>query len=139
MEHLVDNLKSFSPLKPLTEEDLAFLEETATLMQEYPTIPCTDCQYCMPCPYGIDIPTIFKHYNKCVNEGEIAQSIESESYKKARRAYLVSYDRAIPSVSQADHCIACGKCMQECPQGINIPNEIYRISRYIKELRRNKF
>ncbi len=137
MEHLVDNLKSFSPLKPLTEEDLAFLEETATLMQDYPTIPCTDCQYCMPCPYGIDIPTIFKHYNKCVNEGDIAQSIESESYKKARRAYLVSYDRAVPKLRQASRCIGCGQCTHHCPQHIRIPSELHKIDRYVENLKKN--
>jgi predicted aldo/keto reductase-like oxidoreductase len=137
MEHLVDNLKSFSPLKPLTEEELAFLEETATLMQDYPTIPCTDCQYCMPCPYGIDIPTIFKHYNKCVNEGDIAQSIESESYKKARRAYLVSYDRAVPKLRQASRCIGCGQCTHHCPQHIRIPQELHKIDRYVENLKKN--
>ena len=137
MEHLVDNLKSFSPLKPLTEEELVFLEETATLMQKYPTIPCTDCQYCMPCPYGIDIPTIFKHYNKCVNEGEIAQSIESESYKQARRAYLVSYDRAVPKIRQASRCIGCGQCTHHCPQKIRIPDELHKIDRYVENLKQN--
>jgi predicted aldo/keto reductase-like oxidoreductase len=138
MEHLVDNLKSFSPLKPLTEEELAFLEETATLMQDYPTIPCTDCQYCMPCPYGIDIPAIFKHYNKCVNEGDIAQSIESESYKKARRAYLVSYDRAVPKLRQASRCIGCGQCTHHCPQHIRIPQELHKIDRYVENLKKNE-
>lgn len=137
MEHLEDNLKSFSPLKPLTEEDFIFLEETATLMQEYPTIPCTDCKYCMPCPYGIDIPTIFKHYNKCVNEGEIAQEINSESYRKARRAYLVSYDRAVPKIRQASRCIGCGQCMHHCPQNIRIPQELHKIDRYVENLKKN--
>lgn len=137
MEHLVDNLKSFSPLKPLDEEELTFLEETATLMQEYPTIPCTDCKYCMPCPYGIDIPEIFKHYNRCVNEGEIAQSIESESYKKARRAYLVSYDRAVPKIRQASRCIGCEQCLHHCPQSIDIPRELQRIDRYVENLKKD--
>lgn len=136
-EHLDDNLKSFSPLKPLTEDDMVFLEETATLMQEYPTIPCTDCKYCMPCPYGIDIPEIFKHYNRCVNEGEIAQSIESENYKKARRAYLVSYDRAVPKIRQASRCIGCEQCVHHCPQNIRIPQELHKIDRYVDNLKKN--
>ena len=136
MEHLQDNLKSFSPLVPLTEKDMAFLEETAEIMKTYQIVPCTDCQYCMPCPYDIDIPAILNHYNKCVNEGEITTSRESKNYKKARRAYLVSYDRAIPKLQQADRCIGCGKCIKRCPQGIEIPKELRRIDRYIEKLKR---
>ncbi len=136
MEHLQDNLRTFSPLRPLSGQDLEFLEETAILMQQYPTIPCNDCKYCMPCPYGIDIPAILLHYNKCVNEGNISQNPESETYRKARRAYLVSYDRAIPKVRQADRCIGCRKCVEHCPQGINIPKELRRIDLYIENLKR---
>ena len=33
-------------------------EQTAQLLLRYPTVPCNDCQYCMPCPYGLDIPGI---------------------------------------------------------------------------------
>ena len=137
MEHLQDNIGSYSPLVPLTEDELAFLEDTADLMKEYPTIPCTSCQYCMPCPYGIDIPSILQHYNKCVNEGNIAASGASENYRKARRAYLVSYDRAIPKLRQADRCTSCGKCIEHCPQKINIPIELFKIDRYIEKLKQN--
>lgn len=56
-----------SEKKPLTDNDTVFLYETADLMVQYPTIPCNDCKYCMPCPYGLDIPAILLHYNKCVN------------------------------------------------------------------------
>ena len=138
MEHLQDNLKSYSPLVPLTESDLVFLEETAELMQKYPTVPCNDCKYCMPCPSGIDIPAILLHYNKCVNEGEIAGSTASENYKKARRAYLVSYDRAVPKLRQASRCIGCNTCVSHCPQNIDIPKELHRIDRYVENLKRNR-
>ena len=137
MEHLQDNVGTYSPLKPLSEDELAFLEETAELIQKYPTVPCNDCKYCMPCPYGIDIPAILLHYNKCVNEGEIAKSIEDENYKKARRAYLVSYDRAIPKLRQAARCIGCNQCMSHCPQNINIPRELQRIDRYVDNLKKD--
>ena len=137
MEHLQDNVGTYSPLVPLSEDELAFLEETAELIQKYPTVPCNDCKYCMPCPYGIDIPAILLHYNKCVNEGEIAKSIEDENYKKARRAYLVSYDRAIPKLRQAARCIGCNQCMSHCPQNINIPRELQRIDRYVDSLKKD--
>ena len=138
MEHLQDNLKTYSPLVPLTEDEITFLEETADLMKKYPTVPCNDCKYCMPCPYGIDIPAILLHYNKCVNAGEMADSINDEGYKKARRAYLVSYDRAVPKLRQASRCIGCNQCMSHCPQSINIPRELQKIDRYVENLKQNK-
>ncbi|MBO5876255.1 MAG: aldo/keto reductase [Bacteroidales bacterium] len=138
MEHLKDNVKSFTPLVPLTEDELSFLDETAGIMQKYPTIPCNDCKYCMPCPYGIDIPAILLHYNKCVNAGEVAASINDEGYKKARRAYLVSYDRAVPKLRQASRCIGCNQCMSHCPQSINIPRELHKIDRYVENLKQDK-
>ena len=138
MEHLQDNIRTFSPLNTLSEEEFDFLEETAQLLNTYPTVPCNDCKYCMPCPYGLDIPAILLHYNKCVNEGLVTTDKEDDDYMKARRAYLISYDRAVPELRQADRCIGCGKCIEHCPQHIKIPREINRIGRYIEELRRNR-
>lgn len=134
-EHLVDNLKTFSPLEPLTDEELEFLEDTAQLYKKYPTIPCNDCKYCMPCPYGIDIPGILLHYNKCVNEGNVPKDSQVPNYRAARRAYLVSYNRKVEKLRQADHCAGCGQCNEHCPQRINIPREIERIDKFIEQLK----
>ena len=115
MEHLQDNLRTYSPLDELTDDDKEFLEQTAQLMLRYPTIPCNDCKYCMPCPYGLDIPAILLHYNKCVNEGNVATSSQDENYRRARRAFLVGYDRSVPKLRQASHCIGCNQCSFVCP------------------------
>ena len=138
MEHLQDNIQTYSPLVPLTEKEINFLEEIARMRMEYPEVPCTQCQYCMPCPYGIDIPSIFTHYNKCVNEGFINDNQEDDQYRKDRRTYLISYDRAIPRLRQADKCAGCGICAIKCPQQINIPGEIRRIDRFIESLKRSR-
>lgn len=137
MEHLQDNIGTYSPLHPLTDKDLNFLEETAVLMKQYPTIPCNDCKYCMPCPFGIDIPAILLHYNKCVNENEITSGPESENYRKSRRAYLVGYDRAVPKLRQANRCIGCKACVEHCPQSIDIPKELRKIDLYVEKLKRS--
>lgn len=138
MEHLEDNIRTYSPLKPLTDEDVEWLEgETANLIVSYPTIPCNDCKYCMPCPYGLDIPNIFVHYNKCVNKGNVPESKEAENYEQAKKAFLVGYDRAVPKVRQADHCIACGKCLSHCPQNINIPGQLRRINEFVEKLKQD--
>ena len=138
MEHLEDNLRSFCPLVPLNEDEHEFLYKMADLMVEYPTVPCNDCKYCMPCPYGLDIPAILLHYNKCVNEGNIPQDAGDPAYRRQRRAYLVGYDRSVPRLRQADHCIGCKKCIEHCPQNINIPQQMERISAYVDELKKSR-
>lgn len=136
MEHLQDNLKTFMDFQPLTDEEKTYLsKDIADIMANYPTIDCTNCKYCMPCPYGIDIPGIFAHYNKCINAGTFPQSKEQENYEKLRKAYLVSYDRAIPTLRQADHCITCMECIPKCPQSITIPGQLRRIDKYIEKLK----
>ena len=138
MEHLQDNLRTYSPLVPLTNDEKDFLEETAQLMLRYPTIPCNDCKYCMPCPYGLDIPGILLHFNKCINEGNMPASSQDENYRKARRAFLIGYDRSVPKLRQADHCIGCGQCIHHCPQSINIPKEMQRIDQFVEDLKQGR-
>jgi hypothetical protein len=137
MEHLQDNLQSLAPLKPLNDDEIAFLQETATQMIEFPTIPCNDCKYCMPCPYGLDIPAIFTHFNKCINEGNVPSSAMAADYAKERRAFLVGYDRSVPKLRQANHCIGCGQCKPHCPQRIDIPHQLHHIDAYVERLKRN--
>ena len=137
-EHLVDNLSTFCPLEPLSEGDLELLEKIAEDYVKFPLIPCTNCKYCMPCPYGVDIPGVFAHYNKCVNEGLLEEDRQSPAYRKARRAYLVSLDRNLEKLRQADHCIGCAQCVDACPQRIGIPGQMRRIERYTEDLRRDQ-
>ena len=104
----------------------------------YPTIPCTDCQYCMPCPYGLNIPAIFAHYNKCVNEGNVPKDRLDPNYERARRAFLIGYDRSVPRLRQASHCIGCNQCVSHCPQTIDIPAQLHRIDHFVEQLKQNK-
>lgn len=144
MEHLNDNLTSYSPFAALTDDDLTFLESVALEMMSLNTIPCNDCKYCMPCPYGIDIPANLLHYNKVINEGHFpwkrdatsADPEARESYWRNRRIFLVGYDRSVPKLRQAKYCIGCEQCNIHCPQLIDIPREMQRIDRLAEELRR---
>ena len=138
MEHLQDNIRTYSPLVTLTDQERQFLFDTADLMMQYPTIPCNDCKYCMPCPYGIDIPAILLHYNKCVNEGNLPASSQDENYRRARRAFLVGYDRSVPKLRQADHCIGCEQCNPHCPQSIDIPAQMQRINDFVEDLKQGR-
>ena len=137
MEHLKDNLLSYSPLKPLTQEEMDYLQhDVATKIVGLENIPCNDCKYCMPCPYGVDIPGIFVHYNKCKNEGILPRDLGDKDYRTNRRKYLISLDRSVPRSRQADHCIGCGQCEPHCPQSIRIPRELSKLDNMIEELKR---
>lgn len=130
--------RTFAPLDPCTDEEFALLEDTVQTMLKYPSVPCTACQYCMPCPYGLDISGIFVHYNKCINEGNVISSSQDENYRKARRAFLVGYDRSVPRLRQANHCIGCNQCVHHCPQSIDIPAQMQRIDHFVEQLKKEK-
>jgi predicted aldo/keto reductase-like oxidoreductase len=144
MEHLKDNLLSYCPIVPLNAKEMEYLhKDIAERMVNMQTIPCNDCKYCMPCPYGVDIPGIFVHYNKCKNDGTLpftkkTNDEDKKTYIKLRRNYLIGLDRAVPRMRQADHCIGCGHCEPHCPQNIHIPEELHKISDFVEALKQNK-
>ena len=136
MEHLVQNVATYSPLRPITPEEDEFLMKIAEEMMELKIVPCTACNYCMPCPYGLNIPAIFGYYNKSITDGAMpAGNREAKEYWEARKRFLIGYDRNIPALRQASHCIGCGHCKPECPQGIDIPTELHRIDDYVEQLK----
>ena len=137
MEHVEDNVRSHCPCTPLADDEMALLERVADEYAHFPVIPCTTCQYCMPCPYGLDIPGIFAHYNKCLADGNIATegTVEQKEFRRARRAFLTSYDKSIDRLRQADHCIGCGECLKHCPQHIAIPDKMRMIEEYTNNLK----
>ena len=139
MEHLKDNLLSYCPLKPLTADEQKYLDDDiARKIVGLENIPCNDCKYCMPCPYGIDIPAIFVHYNKCKNEGTLPTDSGDENYRRLRRQYLIGLDRAVPPMRQASHCIQCGQCEPHCPQSIRIPRELKKIDEFVERLKQGE-
>ncbi|MFR9652041.1 MAG: aldo/keto reductase [Rikenellaceae bacterium] len=135
LEDLQDNIRTFSPLVPINDKEAEMLDESAKLIMEYNAIPCNDCKYCMPCPYGVDIPAILLHYNKCIFEDKIIEDSSDPEYIRARREFLIGYDRSAPKLRQAQHCTGCGVCSPKCPQRIDIVEELHKIDAYAKRLR----
>ena len=124
MEHLRENCITFSPLHPITAEEDAMLMHLADEICNLNAIPCTACNYCMPCPYGLNIPAIFSYYNNMLSEEKVS----------AQR-WLNGYDRAVPKLRQADHCIGCDHCLSHCPQRIHIPEEMRKIDNLVEQLK----
>ena len=138
LDHLKDNLLSYCPLDPLDEEEMEYLhKDIAEEIVGFETIPCNDCKYCMPCPYGLDIPAIFVHYNKVKTENRLPISPRDENYAKYRRQFLIGYDRSVPKLRQAKYCIGCGRCISHCPQRINIPEEMEKMDRFVEQLKQS--
>jgi hypothetical protein len=138
MEHLIQNIETYSPLRPITPEEDEFLMKVAEQFVKLQTVPCTACNYCMPCPYGINIPAIFDHYNYFVTEGVMPTgNPEAKEYRHNRRNFLLGYDDKVPYERQASHCIGCNHCVEHCPQEIDIPAELHRIDDFVEQLKRS--
>lgn len=128
MEVLKENVKTFSPLDPVTKDEEEMLMEVAAIYAGYHTIPCTACKYCMPCPYGVDIPGNFAFYNQGVTDGTLPPLDRSaEDYKEKTAAFIDAYKKAIPADAWATKCLDCGECLSKCPQHIRIPNQMERL------------
>jgi predicted aldo/keto reductase-like oxidoreductase len=126
MEHIEENIETFSPIKPCTKEELEALEAAAVAYIKQKTIPCNKCNYCMPCPYGLDIPGLLTFRNEIL----IAQTPPSP------KEMLKLYEKAVPEkFRRADHCTGCGKCNPHCPQAIDVPKEIEKIALWMDALR----
>lgn len=98
----------------LTDADLEMLRKTKEVYDTMALVPCTKCAYCMPCPFGLDIPKTFEAYNQtAVNRGEA-----SELYKTIE--------------TKADKCRKCRKCEHVCPQSIKISELMTKISEVFK-------
>lgn len=129
MEQVEDNVKTMTDFRPLRREDYATLRRAVQEYGKAGTIPCTGCRYCMDCPAGVDIPKVFRVYNECASEKHLPVSLGSASAEAENAAAFSAAYRAIPPENRADHCVNCKKCMQHCPQKIQIPDRMADIAR----------
>jgi predicted aldo/keto reductase-like oxidoreductase len=85
-------------------------------------IPCTACRYCMPCPNGVEIPLIFRIY------GEMTMYNEA---KMAKMRYNGGF-WGVTKNQDASNCVECGKCVEACPQHIDIPGWLKKVHTELK-------
>ena len=129
MEHLEENVSTFSPLEICTEAENALLADIADQMSGFLTIPCTTCEYCMPCPYGVNIPSNFAYYNQAVTDHILPlPAATAPDYAERQQQFIEGYRKALPDAETwARSCQDCEECLPKCPQQIRIPNQMSRI------------
>ena len=114
METLKENLETAKTVNSeFTENDFKVIEKAKKAFTETIKVPCTGCNYCMPCPQGVDIPTCFSCYNNIIIEGK----------KAALTKYILQTSlKTKPQI--ASLCNKCGQCEKRCPQKIKIFTEL---------------
>ena len=115
-----ENCRVASESQPetLSTEELAAYGEALRAIQASVRVNCTGCNYCQPCPRGVNIPTCFANYNASYTDG----------YVNGLREYFMCTtlrkDRA-----NAGLCVKCGQCEKHCPQGIAIRDELDKVKK----------
>ena len=116
LEQMQDNVATMDSFQPLNAQEQALIAKAQQVLAEIPSIPCTDCGYCLKnCPQGINVPLILKAMNTY---------LIYDNLKGAKG----NYNWAALNGGKASTCIGCGSCESACPQHIPIISELARIA-----------
>jgi len=112
------NLRSIDQFRPLTDKELAVYANVVGEFKKTYKVNCTGCNYCLPCPMGINIPDCFFAHNASYSQG----------YGTGVTLYVVSTGALSKNKKSARSCNQCGKCEKVCPQKIPIRKELKKIA-----------
>ncbi len=120
MDQVSENIRIASEVTvgSFTNEDRETLERAKRVIKQKTRVPCTGCAYCMPCPFGVDIPGCFH----CLNTSY------TDSYFIGIKEYAMC-TALKKQHSLASVCRECGRCEQHCPQHIGIRKELKAVKR----------
>jgi predicted aldo/keto reductase-like oxidoreductase len=115
-EQVIENVSSAnsSGISILTQEELDLYDQVRDQYNAISPIPCTKCEYCLPCPHGVNIPNNFSIYN---------QGIMFDKIESARIEYNYWFDEK----ERAHNCQECFECEEKCPQNIKITEWLKKI------------
>lgn len=110
---------------PMTEEQWHSIGENMENLKKFSELYCTGCNYCQPCPRGIEIPKIFLAYtyHNVYGMDELA--------KKTWDGYLNNEKK--PGVTSKE-CINCGYCEKKCPQHLKIRELLKKVEPILEAL-----
>jgi uncharacterized protein len=113
--HIEENLRIAGEAHPgsLTEIELQLIKRVENKYRELMKVGCTGCQYCMPCPAGVDIPLCFETYNNLY----MSNNADDANFMYAARLGGVLGGET----GFASQCVKCGECLEKCPQHLEIP------------------
>ncbi len=109
-----DNLETFTDFRPLNDEEKAAVERIAGMLEARVNNGCTGCNYCMPCPAGVNIPRNFKIWNTY----GIYENVNSTKWQ---------WEHDIDESQKAKNCVSCGKCEKACPQKLQIRSDLKKL------------
>ncbi len=118
-----ENSAAAGTSRPLSEEELAHIEETVSDLHRLAELYCTGCGYCMPCPHGVDIPRNFK----LMNDYRVYGFEEAAVKGYARLGDGDSGEEKL----RASECEECGECRDKCPQEIDIPCQLEEVHKVL--------
>jgi predicted aldo/keto reductase-like oxidoreductase len=119
-EQLDDNIKAAenAAVGTMNKRELSVIEGVRKIFEESYKVPCTGCNYCMPCPQRVNIPSCFAAYNASYANGFITGMTQ----------YMTSTN-VMHSPDGAATCKNCGLCEKKCPQHIKIPAELVKVKK----------
>lgn len=123
-DQLEDNCTIANAAVPgcLAPEHHAAIESVKGVFAKSFRVPCTGCNYCMPCPKGISIPSSFASYNESFTLGRFT----------GLWGYLTSAGAGSNDLHLASDCVKCGACVRKCPQHIDIPTELEQVRKRLE-------
>jgi uncharacterized protein len=113
-EQLRDNLATFSPVIPMNSQETAAVDQVRKAIRSRTRNGCTACRYCMPCPFGVDIPRNFKLWN-------------SWGMYENRNGTAFEWNSMSADKKTADMCRKCGACESKCPQKLHIRDDLEKL------------
>jgi predicted aldo/keto reductase-like oxidoreductase len=122
-KHIAENIRTCETALPgsMTADDLATVEAVAASYNRQIKVGCTGCAYCMPCPFGVNIPQNFFIYNSYFMGNKLM----------SRGFYGLTLMGGMGERADAALCKNCGKCAKACPQKIAIPDELGKVRKIL--------